>query len=218
LDEKQNYRHLLLLGGGGRAGLSLLQQALERGYRVTAVIRNPTQVNLPENSKLTVISGDISDPSVVSKAMGSGVDAVLSTLGVFVKKPSTPLTDMTGPILQAMHAEGVNRIVCMSSLGVGDTRKLGNLTVRFVTAVILKHVLVDKQCQEKLLEQSGLDWTILRPPRIIDSNTSSDYLRWRMPLGGLRPRWQISKYDAAKEMLDLLAKPDTIRQTWQISN
>jgi putative NADH-flavin reductase len=218
LEENQKYQHLLLLGGAGRAGLSLLKQALERGYRVTAVIRNPDKESLPDNHELTVITGDICDPSVISEAMSSGVDAVLSTLGVFIKQPGTPLTDMTGPILRAMKAEGVSRIVCMSSLGVGDTRKLGNLTVRFVTSVILKHVLVDKHCQEKLLEQSGLDWTILRPPRIIDSNVSLDYLRWQMPLGTLRPRWQISKYDAAKEMLELLSNPDTIGETWQISN
>jgi putative NADH-flavin reductase len=218
LDEKQNYRHLLILGGAGRVGLSLVEQALERGYRVTAVIRNPDQVSLPVNQNLTIIKGDISDSSVVSKAINSGVDAVLSTLGVFIKKPGTPLTDMTGPILQAMNDEGVSRIVCMSSLGVGDTRKLGNLTVRFVTSVILKHVLVDKQCQENLLAKSELEWTILRPPRITDLSESVDYLRWQMPLGKLRPRWQISKYDAAKEMLELLAKPDSIGQTWQISN
>jgi len=218
LDKKQHYQHLLILGGAGRAGLSLLEQALERGYRVTAVIRNPEQVSLPESPGLTVIAGDICDPAVVAKAMGSGVDAVLSTLGVFIKKPGTPLTDMTGPILEAMHDEGVSRIVCMSSLGVGDTRKLGNLTVRYVTGVILRHVLADKQCQENLLEQSGLDWTILRPPRIIDTSTSGDYLRWRMPLGKQRPRWKISKYDAAREMLELLSNPETIGQTWQISN
>ena len=124
---------------------------------------------------------------------------------------------MAAIIPPVMQAQGVKRLVCMSSLGVGETRKLGNLVVRYVTGVVLRHVLVDKACQEKLIEHSKLQWTIVRPPRIMNHEISAPLLRWQNELGGEKPRWQVSKLDAALEMLKLLEDPSSIGATWNIS-
>ncbi len=210
-------RHVLILGGGGRVGQVLLQQALDRGYRVTALLRNPDRLQLPEYPNFSVTKGDVTDQALIAELVTQNVDAVMSTLGIFQKEPGTPLADMTAPLLTAMQAAGVRRLVCMSSLGVGESRKLGNLLVKMIVWVRLRYVLIDKACQEKLIEHSGLDWTILRPPRILPSTASKDYLRWQSELGPLRPRWQISRVDAAREMLDLLENPSSIGQTWHIS-
>ena len=111
----------------------------------------------------------------------------------------------------------VRRLVCMSSLGVGESRRLGNLTVKFVTHWVLRHVLVDKAAQESLIRASELDWTILRPPRILETDTTGTLQRWQATLDGARPRWQISRRDAAAEMLNLLADDSAIHQTWHVS-
>jgi uncharacterized protein YbjT (DUF2867 family) len=208
---------LLILGGAGRTGQTLLQQALDRGYRVTALVRDPTALGAISHAALNVVKGDVRDVELLEQLLGSGVSAVLSTLGIFIKKPGTPTADMTAPLLAAMNRQQVRRLVCMSSLGVGDSKGLGNLTVRVVTGYVLRHVLVDKQCQEKLIEHSGLDWTIVRPPRILDRNEHRAYIRWQEFSRALKPKWQISRADAGKEMLDLLEDDSSIGQTWHLS-
>jgi uncharacterized protein YbjT (DUF2867 family) len=202
--------------GAGRMGQTHIRNLAGITDATVVAVADPIAAAAEAGRALARAELAFTDPHEAIRA--SGVDAVLSTLGVFIKEPGTPVTDMTGPIVQAMRQKGVKRLVCMSSLGVGETAKLGNLTVKFVTRVILRHVLVDKQCQEKLIEHSGLEWTILRPPRILDSDDSVDYLRWQAEPGVLRPRWQISKSDASKEMLALLEDDSSIHQTWHISN
>jgi hypothetical protein len=68
-----------------------------------------------------------------------------------------------------------------------------------------------------MIRNSGLNWSILRPPRILDNRDTKPYLRWQEPPFGGKPRWQISKQDAAAEMLKLLEDASSIGQTWQIS-
>ncbi|MEH6589823.1 MAG: NAD(P)-binding oxidoreductase [Halioglobus sp.] len=209
---------LLILGGAGRVGQTLLQQALDRGYHVTALVRDPTVLKAITHPALNVVKGDVRDADLLEQLLSSGVAAVISTLGTFIKKPGTPTTDMTAPLLAAMNRQQVKRLVCMSSLGVGNSKGMGNLTVRIVTGYVLRYVLVDKQCQEKLIEYSGLDWTILRPPRILDKNEHRPYSRWQDFSQALKPKWQISTADAAKEMLDLLEDDSSIGQVWHISH
>ncbi len=217
METSGRYEHLLLLGSTGRVGQQLLSQALQRGYRVTALVRDPARLPTNDHARLRVVRGALEDTALLAEILESGVDAVLSTLGVYLKKPATTLTDMTAPVLQAMAASPAKRFVCMSSLGVGDSKGQGGLVEQFVIRWVLRHVLVDKQAQEKLIEHSGLDWSILRPPRIMDSAEQRPYLRWNNASAPGKPEWKISRADAAREMLDLLEDDSSIGQTWHIS-
>ncbi len=210
-----SYSRLLVLGGAGRVGQPLLQQALAAGYAVTAIVRDPTRLELPERADLRVVQGDVSDLALLDAAIAEGVDAVVSTLGIFNRQPGTPVTDLTRPLIELMHKHGVRRLVSMSSLGVGESRRWGGLIEQFVIRVILRHVLRDKQAQEQLIAESGLDWTILRPPRILESLERKPYERWLHHSG--RRRWKVSRADAAAEMLHLLEDRSSFQQTWHIS-
>lgn len=217
MSEGKAFEHLLILGAAGRAGKPLVQQALASGYRVTAVVRRPDALSELRDPKLELVPGDVTDIQLMERVLASGVDAVLSTLGIFQREPGTPLADMTAPLLKLMDGLGVKRLVCMSSLGVGNSSKLGNLLVRFITGIRLRYVLVDKAAQEAMIGQSKLDWTILRPPRLMQSEKRADYLRWQSPPLPGRARWQISTADAAAEMLRLLEDKSAAGQTWHIS-
>ncbi len=210
-------RHLLVLGGAGRCGQSVLKQALQHGYRVTALLRDPAKLDDLQHDNLTIDEGDAADEDSITRCLQYGVDAVVSTLGTYIRNDATPMTDITRTLIAVMQSQAVSRIVLMSSMGVGDSKRWGGLTEQFVIRFVLRHVLADKTSQEQLLRQSDLDWTILRPPRILESLEHSDYSRWQSELVGFKPRWKISRADAAKEMLGLLEDPSTIGQTWHIS-
>lgn len=208
---------ILVLGSAGRVGRPLLQQALRAGFAVTALVRDAGRLADVSHDQLRVVEGDASVVDDLEKAFSERPDAVLSTLGLFIRSPATPMTDITCKLIAAMQKHEVSRIVVMSSLGVGESRKWGGLVEQFVVRVVLRHVLNDKALQEQVIRESGLDWTILRPPRILDSDEQKDYLRWQNDLHSLKPRWKLSRADAAREMLNLVVDESTIRQTWHAS-
>jgi nucleoside-diphosphate-sugar epimerase len=217
LEKERKFNNLLILGSAGRVGQPLLEQALRAGYRVTALVRDASRLRIQATDKLTVIEGDAADASDLEAAFAERPDAVVSTLGTYVKSPLTPMTDITHNLLRTMDKNDVSRLVLMSSMGVGESRRWGGLTEQFVIRFILRHVLADKTLQENALIESDLDWTVLRPPRILDDETRSEYHRWQDSLDGLKPRWKISRGDAAAEMLRLLEDPGTIGRACHIS-
>jgi uncharacterized protein YbjT (DUF2867 family) len=211
------YPSLLVLGSTGRVGHPLLRTALERGYRVKALVRDPSRLRLQAHDQLELVQGDVRDTGLMTELMRHNVDAVLSTLGTYIKRPESPMTEMTAILLDAMRRNNVRRLVCMSSLGVGESKRYGGLVEQYVVRIVLRHVLADKFTQEQLIRNSGVDWTLLRPPRILNEDFSRPYDVWEQLPKGLKPSWKISKVDAATEMLNLLENPASVGQTLHLS-
>lgn len=160
---------VLIVGSTGGTGRQLVEQALERGYTVTAMARNPSKLAL-EHPQLDVIPGDVLDYESVSAAM-QGQDAVLSAIGhkrFFY--PTRILSDGTQNILKAMETNGVRRFVCETALGTGDTAgRMGLLYTFIVIPLVLPFYFFDKTRQEKLIAASNLDWVIVRPGVLTNS-------------------------------------------------
>lgn len=108
------------MGATGGTGRQLLVQALERGYEVTAFVRDPSRLSIA-HPQLTVVRGDVLDRDSVETAM-RGQDAVLSALGhkrFFY--PTRILSEGTRNILRAMEGQGVRHLVCETAMGIGDS-------------------------------------------------------------------------------------------------
>jgi uncharacterized protein YbjT (DUF2867 family) len=105
----------------------------------------------------------------------------------------------------------------MSSLGAGESVGQGTVLVRMMQRFSLKYVLLDKNKQEQLIKDSGIAWTLLRPPRLVHKKSSKPYKLW---LGSDIPKkvaWKISNLDSAKAMLALLEDDETKNQALQCS-
>jgi nucleoside-diphosphate-sugar epimerase len=140
-------------------------QALERGYAVTALVRDPSRLRLA-HPRLTIVRGDVLDDRSVGAAM-RGQEAVLCALGhkrFFY--PTRILSEGTRNILRAMEAHGVRRLVSETALGIGDSGgRMGLPYTLFVIPVILPFYFWDKTRQERLIAGSGVEWVIVRPGR-----------------------------------------------------
>jgi hypothetical protein len=68
----------VLFGASGMIGQRVLAEALERGHRVTAVMRDPSKVTT-KNANLTVVTGDATDPGTVTR-VAQGADAVIAAV------------------------------------------------------------------------------------------------------------------------------------------
>jgi len=135
--------NLLIFGSTGGTGRELLKQALEQGHNVTAYARNPAKIDDIKHARLQVVRGDVLDPAVVESAV-AGQEAVLSTIGAGAER-TTLREDGTRNIVEAMEKTGVQRLICQSSLGVGDSRtNLSFFTKYIVVGVFLRHAFAER--------------------------------------------------------------------------
>lgn len=211
-------RSILLLGATGGTGREILSQAIAAGHTVTVLARTPAKV-AQAHPNLRIVQGDVSDAASLMRAFDRPYDAVISALGVYLKNPGSVMTDAAKNIVAAMKAKQLQRIIVVSSVGASETQGIGPLWVKVVQRFILKNTLADKTGQEKVIRDSGLQWTFLRPPRLMDGPKIGGYITWtgRETPKGIKLKWQVNRADVAAEALRALDDPAAINQALQIS-
>jgi putative NADH-flavin reductase len=159
---------ILVLGATGGTGRLIVSQALARGYQVTALVRSPEKRSELKGAKLIV--GDVRDETALREAL-KGQDAVVSALGT----PASPfrevtlLSTATRALVNAMKAEHVSRLVCITGMGAGDSAGHGGLLFdNVIFPLLLKKVYADKNRQEAIIRDSELDWILVRPSVLND--------------------------------------------------
>jgi len=206
---------LVVFGATGGTGRELVKQALGHGHSVRAFVRNPDRLKVIHH-RLEVVTGDVQDAKSVAAAV-AGQDAVLCALGVNERKPNTILSDATRTLVGAMEAEGVRRLLYVSSLGVGETKgQLGPIYNHVVLPLLLKEIFADKETAETVVRESGLDWTIVQPARLTNALLTGKY---RAGPGAAKGRWfpKIARADVADFMLNALERKQFIREVAAIA-
>ncbi len=156
---------------------------------------------------------------------------MLSGLGAGSKSDAGVASQGTRAIVQAMKAMGVRRIVVVSAAPVSTVPSPGRPTppkhdpgdgfvmrnfLSPLTKAALRNTYADLALMEDVLRDSGLDWIVVRPPRLTDKPLTGTY---RTASGrNLRRGIFISRADVAHLMLRVLAQPETIKQTIGIAN
>ena len=194
---------LLIVGATGGTGRQLVARALERGFRVTALARDPSKLRM-EHPLLTVVQGDVLDPASLDAAM-RGQEAVLSALGhKRYFHPTRILSEGTGNVVRAMETHGARRLVCMSSLGIGDSAgRMGLYYTFFVIPLILPFYFWDKTRQEMTIAGSSVDWTIVRPGALTNGSRRGR-VRHGARIGNYIWTVRVSRADVADFMIDQL--------------
>lgn len=168
---------LLVIGSTGGTGKLLLADALAQGHDVVALARRPEAVTAT-HSRLTIAPGNVLDKPSLTAAM-AGVDCVVSALGIgglmASRRAGTILSEGTANILAAMQAAGVQRLVAVSSVGVEDDPTEGFVYRRILKPNFLDPLYADMRIMESLIVHSGLAWTLVRPPRLIDKPATGRY-------------------------------------------
>jgi len=194
-------KRLLIVGATGGTGRQLVAQALERGYAVTALVRNRSKLRI-EHPQLTIVQGDVLDYGSIEPAM-RGQQAVISALGhkrFFF--PTRILSQGTANLLRAMAAHGVPRLVCETSLGIGDSAgRMGLYYTLFVIPVILPFYFWDKTRQERLIASSAIEWILIRPGVLSNGRKRGKY-RHGHQIGNFIVTVRISRADVADFMLN----------------
>jgi putative NADH-flavin reductase len=159
---------------------------------------------------LRVLTADVMDPAAITGAM-AGADAVLTAIGPRVSGPSTVSADSAASIIAAMRRTGVRRLLTVSGSIVDDAGEgpiMSHLVKPLARRTFLKNVCADMRRGEEVVRASGLDWTIMRPPRLTDKPATG---RYRTALDRNLPRGlTVSRADLAACMLALIEDTDAV--------
>ena len=189
-------------GATGGTGRLIVNKALARGHEVTALVRSPEKAS--DLKGATLVVGDVRDGKALREAL-KGQDAVISALGT----PASPfrevtlLSTATRALVEAMKTERVSRLVSITGLGAGDSAGHGGfLFDNVIFPLLLKKVYADKNRQEAIIRNSGLDWVIVRPS-VLNNKPGRGAIRALTDLSDFHGG-SISREDVAAFVLDQL--------------
>jgi putative NADH-flavin reductase len=209
---------LTIFGATGTTGTTITAQALAAGHDVTAVVRDPSRLTIPDHPRLRVVTADVMDPTSISQAV-EDADAVISALGPRGTGPTTVILDSVHSIIAAMDKTGSRRFVEVSGSIVADEGE--SLYMRYLVKPLarrtfLRHVCADMRAGETEIRSSDLDWTIVRPPSLNDKQATGSYrtaIDQNLPHG-----FSISRADLAAYMLALVDDPASVHRHVAIAN
>ena len=161
-----------MVGATGGLGREVVAAASARGHVTVALARRLPEARFPAD--VEIARGDVLDPSSLTAAVGNS-DAVICALGTpSPRRPSTLLRDGTQNLVDAMAQAGVRRLVCVTLLGIGESAVNTSVFYRQAILRFLAPMVPDKQAQERVVQGSGLDWTLVRPPRFARGKPRGD--------------------------------------------
>lgn len=160
---------VLVIGGSGQTGRLVIDEALQRGHKVTALVRNPSVLAVTEG--LNIVKGTPVEPSHIESAFnavqGDLPTAVIVTLSSPKDKGTRVMSDAHENLVTAMKKHGVSKIATLSSFGVGSS--FANITILMRWAISntsLGHSFADHEHVDEILKKSGLKFVLLRPARL----------------------------------------------------
>lgn len=204
---------ILVIGATGPSGNQIISLGHSLGYEMTVFARSLENLNFPNTTKYA--QGDVMNPDSLRAAI-RGQHAVISALGTRKLGATTLLSEGTRNIIHSMMVEGVDRFVCITGIGAGDSLGHGGFLYDYVIQpLLLKEMYIDKNRQEILIHSSGLNWTIVRPAKLTNGKRTKTY-RELYSLEGIKTS-KISRADVADSIFKNIRDPETYQKTYNIT-
>lgn len=204
---------LVVLGATGGTGLEIVRKALEREHSVTAFVRSAERLK-PFGDRIAIRQGDLLNSGELAEAV-RGHDAVLSGFG-----PRLPIAKADEDLLhrfalsltRGMAEAGVRRAAVESTAFLFKDSIVPHLFGR----LFFPKVVVDAAAMERVIQQSGLEWTIVRPPELTDKPHTGKY---RVREGHL-PRFgfKISRADVADFFVRVIEDTSSVGKVLGVSS
>ncbi|CAM4414046.1 Putative NADH-flavin reductase [Pedobacter westerhofensis] len=168
-------KHIAIVGATGSTGKELVRLAIEADYKVTVIVRYPSKMK--SQNGVSIITGDVTDLVGLVKAF-ENIDAVISCFGPSDhRKVGTLMSTGTTNIVKACEKNAIKRFIFMSGFVQADYSEMAIVT-RLITPIfrmIYHQSYNDKNIAESAIQNSNLDWTIVRAPGLNHSQPTGKY-------------------------------------------
>ena len=206
---------VLVTGGTGFVGTSVVNRLLQRGHAVAVLARDPRKTRNRYNHPVETVAGNVLDPASLAAAV-AGRDAVVHLVGIINEKGDQTFDRMhreaTENMIAAATAGGVKRYLHMSAMGASEDSpsEYGRT----------------KAAGEKAVRASSLSWTIFRPSIVF--GPGDGFVSLLAPIVRSNPGFipvigpgttkfqPVAISDVARLFADALEKPETIGETFEV--
>jgi putative NADH-flavin reductase len=198
----------------GNIGSRILQELLQRGHAVTAVVRNPEKLTAPG---VKVVKGDVTNESSVA-SVARGADAVVSAFSPPADDPRALLPAMRALLASLTSAE-VKRVIVVGGAGSLEIAPGVQLVDAPDFPEAWKGIALAHRDVLPILEASSLDWTCLSPAALIQpgERTGKFRLGTTQLVTDAKGESRISAEDYAIALVDELEKPKQIRRQFTVA-
>ncbi len=161
---------IAILGSTGFLGKILLKKALEAGYEIKTLVRNPEKLG-EFRDKVEYIQGNIFKADDIERTV-SGTKAVLSTVGPPQKNPEDPekYKKAMEDLVAILEKKNIMRLIHTGGAvhpgGNNENWSTGRILLRLFLNIFAKPILEAKHLEWEVLKESNIDWTLVRPPKI----------------------------------------------------
>lgn len=202
---------VVVAGATGRTGRLIVGELIDRGFQVRAVVRSASTASWLQQEGVQLVEGDITSVESLEHVM-DGAQFVISALGSkkpFSKKENNKVDNIGNQnMAKAAKAKGIQHLVVVSSIGVGDSR----YTMSFFSRLVLGPVLKMKEKSEEFIKKYGLSYTIIRPGGLKDKE-----LTGKIAFGeGGKIVGSVSRKEIAKVCVDALTHSSMKNRTLEV--
>jgi len=204
--------NIALFGGSGATGQEVVASAVERGWRVSGLVRHQGSL-APAIPGVREVVATFESSEGVRRTL-TGADAIIITIGPRPPSQEVFCAAATRLIADVARDVGVTRLVCLTGALIGDYRENQGTVFRLLGRLFRGKAEAswrDRIAQEDAVRQSGLRWTLVKPPRLTHGPRTG-----RVKIGpevrtGLLSA--ISRKDLADVLLNLCADENAVGGT-----
>lgn len=184
---------IAVIAASGRSGQAFVAEALAAGHTVRAGIRG--QDPFAPHEGLVTVECDATDISQVT-ALIEHCDAVVSLIGHVKGSDALVQTNAITTIIRAMEATGIERIVSLTGVGVGSKGAINQAIVRLLSQITVWvgiDRLKDGLAHARVLQQSSLDWTVVKVLLLSDGEPGRFSLKTHGIVKAPTPRKEVAR-------------------------
>jgi putative NADH-flavin reductase len=209
---------IALIGATGYIGSAILQEALQRGHEVTAIVRGTTK--LKPHPKLHPQKGDVYNADEMARLV-AGHDAVISAFNPGWSNPDIYNQQVKGTsaIINGVKKAGVKRLLFVGGAGSLEVKPgVQSVDMPGFPTEYKQGALATREALNLLRKEPGLDWSFLSPSADISpgQRTGKFRLGTDQMLKDANGQSRISTEDYAMAMIDEVEHPAHIRQRFTV--
>jgi putative NADH-flavin reductase len=166
--------NITVIGASAGIGLETVKRGLIRKHSITTLSRS--EILLDNNKSLHVILGDATHKADLLKSI-QNADALIVTLGTKKNKDATTLFSDFARLIVEIHKENKIKIpfIFVTGFGAGDSKNYVSWIVKLFLKYLLKDVYADKTNMEEIITNTDMNWTVVRPGRLLDKGLTATY-------------------------------------------
>ncbi len=166
--------NITIIGASAGIGLETVRRGLDRNHSITTLSRS--EIGIEGKKSINMILGDATNKADLLKSI-QNADALIITIGTSKNMKATTIFSDFAKLMVEIHKENKIEIpfIFVTGFGAGESKNYVTWLVKLFLKYFLKDVYADKTKMEDIITQSDLNWTVVRPGRLLDKELTEKY-------------------------------------------